>query len=526
MAGVPKMVLAWALVALVALTVVAAVSGSPSNPMAGNASAMSSKSPPTGELHIDNVLPTADIRAEAAAEDEEQAMLEADSEEDDDSSSKSSTSEEDDDSKAAGSDFLASLQAAPAKVPSPKLSTAYLTGVQKQLDAVRDQQAAATPEQKKTLGYRARQLAAKRLADAVKRNAALLIKVESKSLTETEFVKIDANSKLVSKARGDIRKRIADGSITIDPKTGTVVDKTADARAKKNAAIIAAAIDAGISSKRALKKLKQNAESKGQKKVVAKPFSYSEHAANPKAAGNSAAPTANLTSAQALEAKKAANKATAAKKSKKSKKSSKKPSSRRALREARRALRRAARKAKKAKLACQKQYGKDSDKCKEEKTEEKKTEKKDEKKSLAQSARFQQLPPGVDGDGHHERIMSTVQEIMDANIHSKDYKGHVNARGQLCPGCEPIVYNHDSPMSDDDIKIMRAQHADLVLGHVKLLGQADLDRATLALDDADAAKKAILDRYPAKPEGGAAGYEEGGEAGKKFDSLLQFDLHN
>jgi len=74
----------------------------------------------------------------------------------------------------------------------------------------------------------------------------------------------------------------------------------------------------------------------------------------------------------------------------------------------------------------------------------------------------------------------------------------VNAEGKLCPGCEKIIYNTDSPLSDEDKKLLHKLHADLVLDDVKLLGQHTLDRAQLAVADADYAKKKLLDRYPVK----------------------------
>lgn len=135
--------------------------------------------------------------------------------------------------------------------------------------------------------------------------------------------------------------------------------------------------------------------------------------------------------------------------------------------------------------------------------------------AAAQQMRFQrvevQLPPGVDGDGHHERMMAIVHEILDMDNHSKGYKGHVNQQGQLCPGCEPILYNHDSPLSDNDLKLMRAQHAELHMDHIKLVSQTTLDDAKATLARADVTKQELLDRYPARQEGGINGYEEGGQ---------------
>jgi hypothetical protein len=138
--------------------------------------------------------------------------------------------------------------------------------------------------------------------------------------------------------------------------------------------------------------------------------------------------------------------------------------------------------------------------------------------SPAHKVRFQrvasQLPPGVNGDGHDERMMAIVKEILDMDNPSKDYKGHVDDRKKLCPTCEKITYRADSPLSDDDLKLMRAQHSELSLDHVKLVGQATLDNAALELDHADAMKKALLDKYPARQEGGINGYEEGGQVEK------------
>ena len=119
-----------------------------------------------------------------------------------------------------------------------------------------------------------------------------------------------------------------------------------------------------------------------------------------------------------------------------------------------------------------------------------------------------ELPPGVNGDGHDARLLHTVDEIMKLDNPSANYKGQVNSKGQLCPGCDPIVYNADSPLSDFDKKLLRQQHSELALGDVKLHSQSTLDRATLMIDDADALKKKMLDRYP------------------PADALIQFDFHN
>jgi hypothetical protein len=246
-----------------------------------------------------------------------------------------------------------------------------------------------------------------------------------------------------------------------------VTDKSAEIAAKQNAAAIKKAVKTVVASKLAVKKI----QDAGKTNKVAKPFSYGEHAVNKKAQPKRRGRInrAKLPAKEALLLRKAEKLAALAKK----------PATPAAA-----------------------------------------------VKKAAQSARFQQLPVGVNGDGHDARLLSTIQEVMDLDNPSKDYKGQVDTQGRLCPGCEKIVYRADSPLSDDDVKLMRAQHADLVLGHVKLHAQSTLDRAQLMLDDAEASKKAILDRYPAKQEGGAAGYEEGGEAGKKFGSLIQFDLHN
>jgi len=76
----------------------------------------------------------------------------------------------------------------------------------------------------------------------------------------------------------------------------------------------------------------------------------------------------------------------------------------------------------------------------------------------------------------------------------------VNAQGKLCPGCEEIIYNKDSPLSDEDKKLLHKLHADLVLDDVKLLSQPTLDKADLMVADAAYAKKKLLDRYPVKED--------------------------
>ena len=60
-----------------------------------------------------------------------------------------------------------------------------------------------------------------------------------------------------------------------------------------------------------------------------------------------------------------------------------------------------------------------------------------------------------------------------------------------------IVYNADSPLSADDLRRLRQVHADLYIPReAKLVAQDTLDLASLTLDDAHAAKKALLDQYP------------------------------
>jgi hypothetical protein len=126
----------------------------------------------------------------------------------------------------------------------------------------------------------------------------------------------------------------------------------------------------------------------------------------------------------------------------------------------------------------------------------------------SKSPRFTQLPVGVVGDGHNEQLMKTVDTIMNLDNHSQHYKGHVNAEGKLCPTCNKIEYNANSPLSANDEKIMRAQHADIVLKGVPLHAQDTLDRAILTVDDAAESRKKILDKYPPQ------------------NALLQFDIHN
>jgi len=122
-----------------------------------------------------------------------------------------------------------------------------------------------------------------------------------------------------------------------------------------------------------------------------------------------------------------------------------------------------------------------------------------------------QLPPGVLGDGHNEMIIDTIQQVMDLDNPSKNYKGHVARSGKLCPGCEVIKYNHDSPLSANDHKLLVKTHMDFPIGKdVKLHSQETLDRASLMVDEAAHAKKVLLDKYPV--------YE-------KEDSLIQLDGH-
>jgi len=55
-------------------------------------------------------------------------------------------------------------------------------------------------------------------------------------------------------------------------------------------------------------------------------------------------------------------------------------------------------------------------------------------------------------------------------------------------------------LSDDDIKNLRALHANLPIHDVKLLSQDTLDRATLTVDDASVAKQKLLSKYPVAGE--------------------------
>jgi hypothetical protein len=87
---------------------------------------------------------------------------------------------------------------------------------------------------------------------------------------------------------------------------------------------------------------------------------------------------------------------------------------------------------------------------------------------------------------------------------------HTDKERKLCPDCQPIVYNADSPLSDDDIKLMRAQHESLPLDDVILHSQTTLDKATLAVDDAHAIRGKLLDKYPPIQSGFGGGMDEGG----------------
>lgn len=61
---------------------------------------------------------------------------------------------------------------------------------------------------------------------------------------------------------------------------------------------------------------------------------------------------------------------------------------------------------------------------------------------------------------------------------------------------EPIIYNTDSPVSEDDKRLIALAHQNVVVSHVPLLAQDDLDRAQFMVDDADKAKRELLTQYP------------------------------
>jgi len=112
---------------------------------------------------------------------------------------------------------------------------------------------------------------------------------------------------------------------------------------------------------------------------------------------------------------------------------------------------------------------------------------------------------------HHQEIMRHLAPPPRRHVHREkpdppQRKGpvwqgkrvNVNSLGQLCPGCQQIIYNADSPLSANDWKLARMAHADIVVGETKVLAQDVLDQAVLTVDDANAARKALLDQYPAK----------------------------
>ena len=70
------------------------------------------------------------------------------------------------------------------------------------------------------------------------------------------------------------------------------------------------------------------------------------------------------------------------------------------------------------------------------------------------------------------------------------------AEEEAAPFEEPIIYNADSPVSEDDKRLIALAHQNVVVSHVPLLAQDDLDRAQFMVDDAEKAKRELLTQYP------------------------------
>lgn len=102
-----------------------------------------------------------------------------------------------------------------------------------------------------------------------------------------------------------------------------------------------------------------------------------------------------------------------------------------------------------------------------------------------------------------------VDSVVDAVLgQPRQSQGRVNRAGKLCPGCEEIKYNKDSPLSKHDHQMLVSQHSDLPLRDVPHHGQRVLDEASLMVADAESRQKERLDKYPPQ------------------ESLLQFDFRN
>jgi len=84
-------------------------------------------------------------------------------------------------------------------------------------------------------------------------------------------------------------------------------------------------------------------------------------------------------------------------------------------------------------------------------------------------------------------------------------------RPKWCPGCQHVVYNGDSPLSDHEYKLLRRQHRSLVLSDrdAPLHSEASLNKARVTVWQAERSRKRLMTKYP-PPE----------------DSLLQMAAHN
>jgi len=91
-------------------------------------------------------------------------------------------------------------------------------------------------------------------------------------------------------------------------------------------------------------------------------------------------------------------------------------------------------------------------------------------------------------------LQAIVDQVLSMN---KQGGGAVNKQGKLCPGCQTIDYNVDSPLSANDKKLLRLAYNDLhVPSNAPVVAQDSLENAILMVDDATKSRKSMLDQYP------------------------------
>lgn len=112
--------------------------------------------------------------------------------------------------------------------------------------------------------------------------------------------------------------------------------------------------------------------------------------------------------------------------------------------------------------------------------------------------RFMQLPSAA----HDAELLRTLEAVMDRSAAAPAVGAITDAEH------DSVVYNADSPLSPTDKKILEQTHSAVSVKGALLHDQETLDRAQLAVDDANKQKAELLAQYPAA------------------DSLLQFSSHN